>query len=105
MAKSSPGSRRPLVIVLYTSEREIAPEVTRIRADLSSEGCEQGPDLVFDVRRVGHRAGDLVAEDLAVERMPAGRTPLGQGLAGRGAGAIARGDDLAPSRRRERGIR
>jgi hypothetical protein len=46
-----------------------------------------------------------LATDEGVERIPVGRAQLGQGLPGRGAGAIARCDDLAPSRRRERGIR
>jgi hypothetical protein len=46
-----------------------------------------------------------LAADEGVERIPVGRAQLGQGLAGLGAGTTARRDDLAPSRRRERGIR
>src|SRR5262245_3191393 len=61
-----PISRRLFVPGLYPSEREIPPEVTQFRASSSSQGGEQRPDLCFDVGRVGHRAGDLLAEDLAV---------------------------------------
>jgi len=55
---------------------------------------------------VGGLAGRMsLATDEGVEGIPVGRAQLSQGFAGLGVNAFARGDDLAPSRRRERGIR
>ena len=64
---------------------------------------QEGEEGALD--EVGGLAGRMsLATDEGVEGISVGRAQLGQGVAGRGAGAIT-GDDLAPSRRRERGIR